>query len=61
MESPPVDCSGYSLDNRHIAMSNKIALIKFMRQVIYDHKMSVYGADGSLIGANVYVEKYFKM
>jgi hypothetical protein len=45
--------------NKNIAASNKIALIKFMRQVIDDSRRGVSGADGSLSGAKAYVEKYF--
>lgn len=53
------DYAFYSLKNRHIAQSNKIALIKFMRQIICDSRDGVSTADGSLAGAKAYVERYF--
>ena len=59
---PPVadnNPNTFSLSNRPIAQANKIALIKFMRQIILDSKNNAADADGSLAGAKKYVEKYF--
>lgn len=49
----------FHLSNPDVAKVNKIALIKFMRQVIQDSRSGNSDADGSLGGAKAYVENYF--